>query len=217
METPSRRRGFIDLLVADLTPTPRHALERRIARAVVPGVFAAFGIALLLWGPRPDMAAAVLTASFWVKAATTFLLGLCGLVALIRLARPRGVVGSAGWIGLGIVSALGVAAAIQLGSAAPAQRLPMLWGGTSAVCPWLIILLSMPLLLGAFRVLRTMAPTRLGLAGAAAGFTSGAFAAFGYASACDESAMVFVFVWYGSAIAATSIIGALLGPTLLRW
>jgi hypothetical protein len=163
------------------------------------------------------LAAAVLTPSFWVKAATTLVLGLCGFAALLSLARPVGVVRWAAWVGLSTVVALGVAAAVQFGIATPAQRLPLLLGRTSASCPWLIILLSVPILVGLFRALRTMAPTRLRLAGAAAGFTSGSFAAFAYATSCDEHAMAFVFLWYGAAIAAMSVIGGLLGPKLLRW
>lgn len=217
MDTASRQQRLIDLLIADLVPTPPYVVERRIAHGVMPGILVAFGIALALWGPRPDLATAVLTPSFWVKAATTFVLGLCGFASLLSLARPVGTVRWAAWVGLTIVVALGVAAAIQFGIAAPAQRLPVLWGRTSATCPWLIILLSLPILAGLLRSLRTMAPTRLSLAGAAAGFTSGSFAAFAYATSCDEHAMTFVFLWYGAAIAAMSIIGALLGPKLLRW
>jgi hypothetical protein len=68
-----------------------------------------------------------------------------------------------------------------------------------------------------FSVLRTMAPTQLTLAGAAAGLTAGASAALVYAFSCDESALPFVLIWYGLGMALPTAAGAMLGRLALRW
>lgn len=90
-------------------------------------------------------------------------------------------------------------------------------GKTWATCPWLILVLAVPLLIGSMCAVRSLAPSRLRLAGAACGLASGALSALVYSISCDESAAAFVLVWYGGAIALATLIGALLGPRCLRW
>ena len=52
---------------------------------------------------------------------------------------------------------------------------------------------------------------------AAAGLLAGAFAAAVYCLHCPETSAIFVLIWYSLGILATSLLGALLGPRLLRW
>lgn len=218
VKVSSRQRpALIDLLVADLAPVRRGAVARQMTYGVGAGLLVSLAAVLVLWGPRPDFGDAILAPSFWVKAAFTFALGASGFVALLRLARPEGVAPRAVRAALFTVLAMGMAAWLQLAVSAPGLRKPLLLGATSGVCPWLIMMLSVPVLWGTLRALREMAPTRLRLTGALAGLTSGALSAFVYAISCDEHAMPFVFVWYGLAIAAVSAAGAMMGPRLLRW
>ncbi len=100
-------------------------------------------------------------------------------------------------------------AATQLMDAAPAARTHLIMGSSADVCPWRIIVLSLPICAGTLWSLRALAPTRLIVAGAVAGFGSGALGAWIYAFHCDESAMPFVFIFYTLGIA---LVGAL-GPS----
>lgn len=216
-DAASRRGVLIDLLVADLAPVRRGALMRRIGTGVGAGALASLAAVLLLWGPRPDLDIATVTPSFWAKAAFTLALGAAGVFALVRLARPEGAAPGAAVAVVAVVSAMGMAAGLQFALAPPSLRMPLLLGSTWATCPWLIMMLSVPVLSGSLWALRAMAPTRLRLAGAFAGLTSGALSALVYAISCDEVGLPFVFVWYGLAIAVVTIVGALLGSRLLRW
>jgi hypothetical protein len=65
--------------------------------------------------------------------------------------------------------------------------------------------------------MRGLAPTRLQLAGAAAGLAAGAAGAWVYAFYCTESAAAFVAVWYSLGIAAVTLAGAVAGRFVLRW
>jgi hypothetical protein len=212
-----RHHDLIGLLVADLTPIRRGAVARCIALGVGSGSLIALAAVLLLWGPRPDWGQAVSEPAFWLKTGFTVALGAAGFMSLLRLARPDGAAPGAAAAVVLTVLAMGLAAVRQLILSAPDLRQSLLMGSTSAVCPWLIIVLSIPVLWGTLTALRVMAPTRLRLTGAAAGLTSGALSAFVYSVSCDERALAFVFVWYGLAIAAVSMAGAVIGPRVLRW
>jgi hypothetical protein len=95
--------------------------------------------------------------------------------------------------------------------------MPLLMGQSWRVCPRNILALSLPILAATLVVVRRLAPTRLVLAGAAAGLFSGGVAATVYGLHCPESTMPFVAVWYSLGISAPVVIGAVLGPWALRW
>jgi hypothetical protein len=62
-----------------------------------------------------------------------------------------------------------------------------------------------------------LAPTRLALAGAAAGLLSGAGGALIYALYCTEMAAPFISIWYLLGMMIPAAVGAMLGRQLLRW
>ena len=62
-----------------------------------------------------------------------------------------------------------------------------------------------------------LAPTRPALAGAFSGLVAGAAGALVYAWHCPEMAAPFIATWYLLGIAGPAVVGALLGPMLLRW
>jgi len=74
-----------------------------------------------------------------------------------------------------------------------------------------------PLAPGWWRVWRALAPTRLRLAGFAAGLLAGAIGAAGYALSCTEESTAFIAVWYSAGIVLTGLLGGALGGRLLRW
>jgi len=65
--------------------------------------------------------------------------------------------------------------------------------------------------------IRGLAPTRLRLAGAAAGLLSGAVGALVYCLHCPELEAPFLGFWYLLGMLIPTAVGALLGPRLLRW
>jgi hypothetical protein len=77
--------------------------------------------------------------------------------------------------------------------------------------------LSAPALFAALWALKGLAPTRLALAGAAAGLLSGALGALAYALHCPELAAPFLALWYSLGMLMPAAAGALLGRVLLRW
>jgi hypothetical protein len=216
-DVPNKTSALIDRLATDLKPSRSDALLRLAATGALAGTVISAIAVMSLWGARPDMPGALYTSPFWIKAAFTFALALAGFLAALKLARPDGKAGRPALLASIAVLALGVLAIVQMASTPEELWKSLVMGKTSAVCPWLIMLLAIPILLGMVWALRKMAPTRLRLAGAAAGLTAGALSAFVYSISCDEYTMPFVFVWYGGEIAAMTIVGALIGPKTLRW
>jgi len=84
------------------------------------------------------------------------------------------------------------------------------------VCPLRILALATPVYLGVTLALRRLAPTRLVLAGAAAGLLAGAVGASVYGLYCQEWTAAFTLPVH-LASAASAAAGGLLGPHLLRW
>jgi len=99
---------------------------------------------------------------------------------------------------------------------APARSRRVL-GHSALPCVALIAMLSLPILAALFAALRSLAPTRLRAAGAAAGALAGGIAAAAYALHCIEMTLPFVAVWYVLGMAVPAALGALLAPRWLRW
>lgn len=208
---------LIDRLASDLKPASRGAVSRLISLALVVGACVSAVTVLWLWGVRPDMRASLATGSLWLKEGFAIALAVAGIFSMIRLARPGGTAGGPAAIAIGAGIAMALLAVFELAGTPSTTWRTLLMGKTWATCPWLILALSVPVLIGSFSAMRSMGPTRLRLAGAACGLASGALSALVYSISCDESAVAFVFVWYGGAIALATLVGALLGPRFLRW
>ena len=74
-----------------------------------------------------------------------------------------------------------------------------------------------PVFAAAMVALRSLAPTRPAWAGAAAGALAGGAGAAVYALHCPELAAPFLAVWYVAGMGLPVLLGAVLGPRLLRW
>jgi len=90
-------------------------------------------------------------------------------------------------------------------------------GQSAGVCAFLILMLSAPIYAGLLLALRRLAPTRLALAGAAAGLAAGGWAACVYAIHCPESTAPFIVIWYSLGMALAAGLGAAIGRLALRW
>ncbi len=212
-----------DVLIAELSsglrPVPRGATRTLLRKGLITGAVVT-GVVVLFWpslGPRPDMALAVMTASFWIKLLYTASIASLGFVALDRLSRPDAA--KLHWARLlwPPVAALAAIAAMRW-AAAPAGDSRAFWMGSSWwQCPAYVAALALPVFVGLMWAMSRLAPTRLGAAGAAAGLVSGATGASIYALHCTETSPGFVLLWYSLGLGAATLLGAAVGPRLLRW
>jgi hypothetical protein len=207
---------LVRLLSEDAAPARARPFAPRLLAAAAVGA-AISAVVLLLWlGFRP-LSAAVATRPFWMKAGYALALAACGFAATLRIGRPGGRLGVVLWLAAAAVAMLGMMAGHET-LRAPASQIPALWlGRTWAICPARILALSAPVFALVLWTMRRMAPTRLRLAGAAAGLLAGAVGAAVYGLYCEETAAAFVVVWYTLGVAASGAAGALVGPRVLRW
>jgi len=208
---------LIAALAADSAPVAPMAVRGRLALASLVSAAVATAIVLLWLGMRPDIHIAMRTAAFWIKAGYTLSLAACGFALTLRMGRPGARPGPALAVAPAIFAALAALAAVELLLAPAGQRQGDWLGQSWRVCPVLILIVSAPVYLAVVWVLRGMAPTRLRLAGAAAGLLAGGVGASVYGLHCPEMTAAFVVTWYSLGVAACAAVGALLGPRLLRW
>ena len=189
-------------------------------RLLVPLAVGALVSVAAMWswlGIRPDLSHAMATGAYWMKFFYTLAIAVMALLAAMKLGRPGADADRRIWLIVIPVIAIVILAALALAVAPQGARDHLLFGSSSDVCPWRIVLLSLPVLGGAMWGMRRLAPTNLVLSGVVAGLIAGAAGAWIYAFHCDESAAPFVAVWYTLGIAAVAILGGVLGKWLLRW
>jgi hypothetical protein len=208
---------LIEQLARDVPPVRRRSRTMRVAAGLAAGGIVTLVVVALALGIRPDLHIAMRGYPFWMKWAYTVSLGVGAMVVTARLARPEPVRLARFWPITLPFLLLAVLGAIELAQA-PIQHWPAMWlSRTWKVCPLLVLGLSAPIFIGLLWSFRRLAPTRLRLAGAAAGLTSGAWAAALYCLHCPEVSAIFVLTWYTLGIVLAAALGALIGPRLLRW
>jgi len=208
---------LIDLLSAGEGAVDRHLPGKRFAIALVAGALVAFLLMAAIFGVRSDLGEVARTPLFWAKVALPSSLTLIALWLSSRLARP-GVGGGAAWVLLVLpVLLVWIGAAVELAGAPADVRADLILGKTWRTCPLNIALLSVPTFAGTFWALRGLAPTRPRIAGAAGGLLAGACATLAYCLHCPEMGIPFWGVWYLLGMLLPTVMGALLGPRLLRW
>lgn len=208
---------LIATLTTDVAPVSRHAVARRVAVGIALGAVGTLILIGLWLGFNPQLDAVMRGYSFWLKWSYTFSLGLCAVIATTRLARPDS--GRLGWLWVMAlpVGSLAVVGVLEMSRVPSGQWMPMWLGETWSECPYVVLLLSLPIFAGLLWSFRRMAPTRLRAAGATAGLTAGAWAATLYCLHCPEVSAIFVLTWYTLGIGLAALVGALLGPRLMRW
>jgi hypothetical protein len=212
-----RTEDLIEALAADAPAASADFVARRIGLAALVGSLAALAMLMAWLGPRPDLARAMGGASFWIKLGYAAALAAAGAALADRLARPGARLGWRWLLAAAPIVVLAAIAATASVGQTPDQMHREMMGHSWRLCPWRILALAAPAFLAALWAFRRLAPTRLGLAGFAAGLFAGGIGASVYGLACNETAPLFVVVWYTVGIGACAGIGALLGPRLLRW
>ena len=208
---------LIRSLAAEAKPVRRGAMALRLVAALVAGILVSFAVMIPWLGLRPDLQEAAGTSPYWAKFGYTLALAVVAFWATERLARPGERARKQGLAMLVPFAAIAVLAAIQLWGAPPVEHIPLWMGQSWGLCPWRIVVLSLPILGAMIWAMRGMAPTRLTVAGLAAGLAAGAAGAWVYAFHCDAVAMPFLALWYTLGIVVTGAVGALIARPLLRW
>jgi hypothetical protein len=184
---------LITMLASGAEAVEPHALQRRFMIALGWGAFGATLLMAIMLGARPDLSEAV------------------------RLSRPGVRLGRVPAALAAPVLAMWVLAVVVLLSAAPAERVQLVFGDTWASCPFNVAILSAPAFVALLWAMKGFAPTRLALAGAATGLLAGAVGASVYTLHCPEMESPFLAVWYLLGMLIPTAVGAMLGPRLLRW
>jgi hypothetical protein len=210
-----KTESLIDMLARGAGPAPRGVVARRLWLAASIGILCSGVLALTLIGPVPHWM--LLQAGFWIKLAyAAAMVGTAGLLAG-RLARPAAGVRVPVRALACVVGAMALAGTGVVALAPSGERLVALLGSTWMVCPIYVLCLSLPALAAITHAIRGLAPTRLRAAGCAGGLLAGALGAGGYSLACPELSPAFIALWYTAGIGLAGLLGALLGPYLLRW
>lgn len=212
-----RTDNLVSMLATGAGAVDAKAVPRRTLLAVGSGTLIATVLLVAMLDLNPALARHALLPMFWVREAFCAALATGGLIAALRLARPGApVAGLRPWL-LAPLLALWVLAAAVLLAADPGERAALVLGISWSECSYSIALLSIPVFIAVVSAMRSLAPTRLRLAGAAAGLASGATAAFVYTLHCPELEAPFIAVWYVLGMLIPTMLGACVGPRLLRW
>lgn len=204
-------------LSAEVPAVHRHHVGHRLVLGLVVGAVISASLVVAWLGVRPDLSTAMQGGTFWMKWGYTVSLSAVALIATAQLARPDS--GRLRWLWLTAIpiALLACVGALELARTPSGEWLAMWLGRSWKTCPWRVLALAMPIFAGLLWSFRRLAPTRLRAAGAAAGLAAGAFAAMVYCLHCPEVSAIFVLTWYSLAILLATLLGALLGPRLLRW
>lgn len=208
---------LIAMLATGVAPVDPHLVAKRFATGLLLGGAGAFALMLMGYGIRPDLAQAAQAPMLWVKLGFAFVIAVSSLALTERLARP-GVRPGRAWVGVALPwAAISFMGLVVLMGAPPQERLGLVLGSTWLSCALSISLIASPVFVGLVWALRGLAPTRLGLAGACAGLLAAAVGALVYALHCPEVEAPFLAVWYVLGLLIPTVVGALIGPKLLRW
>ena len=212
-----RTEDLIRALAAD--PAPEPGVARYLAVALGRGGLASLAGFLAALGPRDDLAEAFARILVILKPVLGLTLAGSALGGVLAAARPGAPTGR--WNrAICIAPALAGCALVVACLTLPAAQ----WGealvggpGSLAACLVSIPLLSLPLLTGALLALRHGASVDPRRTGALAGLLSGGVAVSIYGFHCIEDSPLFYALWYPVGILAVAMLGAALGPRVLRW
>lgn len=212
-----RTDDLIAMLGTNVEVVDRRQMLRTLARAVAFGAVVAVGAGLIVLGGRADAGNGEALGFLAMKLVFAMTVTALAFLYLLGSARPGGRRrGPAALVLLPFVAIVGLAS-ISLTHAPTAHWQTMLWDDE-----WLECLLSIPIIAIVpfalvVRAMRQDAPTHLRRAGALAGLVAGGLSAAGYALHCTADSLPFVAMWYGGTIILCMLVGAVLGPRLLRW
>lgn len=208
---------LIDVLSTNLEPVKGKEIGRSLAWAIAIGGMAAFGIMVATVGLRTRAGLSFHVPFLLLK--LLFMVSVIGFGAalLARLLRPGQQAGRLLSLILLPFVAMGLACLIVLSLNQPTAWGPMLMGTQWVMCLFCIPLFAVIPFALLVWALRKGAPTNLRRTGAIAGLVAGAVGAVAYAFHCPDDSIPFITFWYGAMVGFCALVGAALGPRLLRW
>jgi hypothetical protein len=208
---------LIDMLSTNLEPVKSGQLWKTLGWAIVIGLVAAFGVMLACFGIRSDLVAGNHAGALALKIVFALSLVGTGAAFLIKSMVPGQQEGHRfALIFLPFFAASAAALAMVVDQPALASG-GMIEGAAAALCLFCIPFLAIIPFALLIWALRKGAPTNLKRSGAVAGLVAGAIGATVYSFSCPTDSWLFVFLGYTAAVALCSIVGAQVGPRLLRW
>ena len=211
---------LVGLLSTNLEPVNHNRLAVSLTLGLVLGGLCALVLMLMTVGPRPHFTSIGHLEWFMVKLLFALSVICVGTRPLLNSMRPGLERDTNYWpilylvvaaIIVGLVTLLfgylELSGQMLLGATATSPLRCLACVGIFASIPFVLMIL----------VLREGAPIRLRLSGALAGTVAGGIGAAAYAFACVSDTIPFIAIWYSAAIALYAVIGATLGPWLLRW
>jgi len=208
-----------DDLIVELAarPWPGTRPGLRLAFAMILGwAVALIGMVVAL-GPPLAAVAQTGTAPLALKLGYTVALTLITAALALAAGKPGRRLGARSLIVLMPVAIIAAVAALELTSSPSNARDSLMFGSSFNICVAAISIASLPVLAGVIWAFRALAPTRLALAGFIAGFSAGAAGAAAYALYCPETTASFLLTSYTPGMLIPALIGAAVGPRLLRW
>lgn len=188
------------------------AFDAAFPAALIISFLAAVAVVLMTAGARPDLLKILSTWTFQFKVVGMILIAAGALRAARAAVRP----------GSGIHPVPGLlpgAVFVVAGAVFDRSGFPIGGVHTFSVfnCGGIIVMSSIPALVGILAAMRSGTPTRLARSGAVAGLLAGSIGALAYTIACLNDGATFVALWYSLAIAVVAVLGALVGPRVLAW
>ena len=208
---------LVAMLANGVQPVDRSEALRRAIALLAAGAIGSALLTLALFGPNPRLGQDALAPTFWVREAFCAASAIAGLFAVLRFCRPGAPTARMPALLAAPVAMLWGLAVVALFAASGAERVSLVLGSSWRECSLSIVAVSVPAFVAVFWLMRGLAPTRLRMAGAAAGFAAGSLGAAAYTLHCPELAVPFVAVWYVLGILLCIGFGAVAGPRLLRW
>lgn len=209
---------LVTLLATGAGAVERDSTARRFGIAVTAGLFVAGVLMMATLGLRSDLLAGIPPdPMFWLKIAFAGLSAVASVVAASRLSRPGAKLSAMPAAIAAPFIAIWLLAAYALIAASPGTRAELVLGESWRTCPLGIAFLSIPVMFSVLWAMKGLAPTRLRLAGLAAGLAAGTLGTLVYALHCPEVAAPFIGTWYVLGMLIPTSVGALIGPRVLRW
>lgn len=212
-----RNGELLDRLVADLTPVRPRRAGRETAIVIAVGI-AQLALFLLVRGPRPDIALAVLQPSFWWKVLSFGLLTAAAAATAIETfspqQSPRAGLRRAGLVA-GAALLIGVAI-VALDHNTMPLTIRLDWND-GVRCLGVMVTLSVPLLTALTVLMRHAAPTDPGGTALSVGLAAAAWGAFVFMFACPHDDAFFIVVWYGGGCATLALLVRAVLARAVRW
>jgi hypothetical protein len=208
---------LINFLGTNIEPVKRGQLRNTLLASLAVGAVAALCLMLVILGAPDEAFKSEYLGLRFVGLVFTLGLVIAGTSFLLRAARP-GTPGRRPLVVIGLLFfALLSAGVTTLLLSHPAVWGEMVFGPQWAACLICIPLFAIAPFASLIWALRKEAPTNPVWTGAVAGLVAGALGAAAFTLHHSAGSIPFIVLWYGGPIVACTVIGAILGPRLLRW